>query len=196
MVIVLKLEEEKSEGVKPEEVRCEEIPSEGVKSEGAEPEGVKLEAVKSENVKSEEAKPEEVKSEEVKSEDKVNETIGYEQDDFFTRPTQPIIAVKPVMLKKETPSLLRVDKQGRPFVRSRNTVANTADLVETLVEHFMAINGTIPSAIYLSAFRYLTYGMIMHYYYPRLLGLPRIPYAYEPDATYEVLVRGEVFDGN
>jgi hypothetical protein len=180
-----------SEKVLPKEVISGEITPEETVPEKAVPEEAVPEKAIAEEVVSKEVTPEAVVSEEP-----APETTEPEEDDFFTRPTQPIMAVKPVTSKKETPSSLHVDRQGRPFVCSRNTVENTPDLVETLVEHFMAINGTVPTVIYLSAFRYFTYGMIMRYYYPRQIGLPRIPYEYEPGATYDVLVRGEVFDGN
>jgi hypothetical protein len=89
---------------------------------------------------------------------------------------------------RNTGVMLPLDAMTRPYVRVVAPSVDTMRLITLAVEKFHAVQQCYPAVILLSPFRYLTYGESMGYYYPK--NARRIPYAYEPGADYDVLVRG------
>jgi hypothetical protein len=105
-----------------------------------------------------------------------------DQQDIALQETHVTNAVRPGLPK---------DDQGRPFLLTDQKSGETLDLVERMVALFMQLEGRFPTIIKLSAFRYLTYGMLVKYY---LKGAEHIRYTYEEGCTYEVMVKGEASD--
>src|SRR5579871_4206122 len=100
---------------------------------------------------------------------------------------QPSTAIVPLGLP--------VDALGRPCLKVVNPFESTVALVEAAIVRFREAQGCYPSVILLSAFRYLTYGMMQEYYYCYPAGnhrIIRIPYSYDGSVDYDVLCRGEV----
>jgi hypothetical protein len=86
--------------------------------------------------------------------------------DISEAPTQITDAIKPVKLAASF-EVLPLDSQGRPFLLTYNDYEDTLILVESLVEHYRKIRGVYPSAVLLSAFRYLTRGKRPAHFYPK-----------------------------
>lgn len=113
------------------------------------------------------------------------------------QPTVHTGAIRPVQRMPVSPyttkPLLPLDELGRPYVAITSEREETALLVRQAVERYHSLQGCYPSVVLLSAFRYLTVGLWMGYYYPGGQAKP-IPYGYEPNGTYDVLCRGEGVD--
>jgi hypothetical protein len=98
--------------------------------------------------------------------------------------------VLPLQGREQEPSLvLPLDEEGRPFVRiDRSCENDTLALVEEAVTRYRAATGRNPGVVELSAFRMLTTGCWLHFYYPEN-GDP-IPYRLsERGASFDVLVK-------
>ena len=106
-----------------------------------------------------------------------------DEQDVALQETHVVEAIRPGSLPR--------DSQGRPFLLTDQKAEETLDLVERMIELFMQLEGRFPTIIKLSAFRYLTYGMLVKYY---LKGAEHIRYTYEEGCTYEVMVKGDAND--
>lgn len=91
--------------------------------------------------------------------------------------------------EQEPAPVLPLDEAGRPFVRIDRPFENeTLALVEEAVTRYRAATGRHPEVIELSAFRMLTTGCWLRYYYPED-GDP-IPYRLSKKSeSFDVLVK-------
>ena len=87
-------------------------------------------------------------------------------------PTQITEAIRPVITQplptielavEPEPQTPPRDSQGRPFIQVNNPYEHTYDLVDALVDRFLAYTGVYPAVILLSALRYLTVGQKMQH---------------------------------
>lgn len=118
------------------------------------------------------------------------------REELAEQPTQHVAAVRKLRSVNLTPlaaPMLPKDEQGRPYYTIINPFEDTVDLVEAAVKHYRACTGSYPTAICLSALRYIARfflnGNALRCYYPKDVHAHPIHYIHEGAANYDVLVR-------
>jgi len=98
-----------------------------------------------------------------------------------------------IIKQTENCPVLPIDKDGRAFLCLVDPDTDTWTLVDSAIRRFYQIQREYPVVVLLSAFRYLTFGMVWERHFPKD-GFP-VPYKYggsmTHDSQYDVVLLGK-----